>query len=192
MIQGGDQMPLTPKQQEILDEYFRINCKSKVQAVKNLYPAMKRPDNYANKVFRNPDFKEELYKRRAELLMESMTDMSLVVKALAKEFYGSLGLIDRTIHAHNVKKGGFDTAFGKYSDSADAKNYWGIMRDILGPEVSTVLAMEDIKESKNYALREESFKLEKQKIKLENEKLKRENKPVQETNITDVRKKHGL
>ena len=183
-------LALTEKKLEILDKYLENKCTSRIEAIKAIDPTIKNPKVYAYKLFNEPDFKEELTKRRRELLKQSSIDTQIIVKALTKELYGSLGIIDRTVLAHG--KNGFDTIYGKYSNSTDAKNYWGIMRDILGPEVSTVLAMEDIKESKNYALREESFKLEKQKIKLENEKLKRENKPVQETNITDVRKKHGL
>ncbi|MGL4934980.1 MAG: hypothetical protein ACRC51_05850 [Cetobacterium sp.] len=183
-------MALTEKKLEILDEYLKNKCVSRIEAVKAIDPTIKNPKVYAYKLFNESEFKDELAKRRRELLMHSSIDTQIVVKALSKELYGSLGLIDRTVLAHG--KNGFDTIHGKYSDSTAAKNYWGIIKDILGPEVSTVLAMEDVKESKNYTLREESFKLEKQKAKLENEKLKNENKPVQETNITDVRKKHGL
>lgn len=183
-------MALTEKKLEILDEYLKNKCASRVEAVRTIDPTIKNPKVYAYKLFNEPEFKDELSNRRRELLMQSSIDVQLVVKALSKEFYGSLGLIERTVLAHG--KNGFDTIFGKYSNSTDAKNYWNILRDILGLEVSAVLAAEDVKDSKNYNLKEESFKLEKQKIKLENEKLKKDIKPVQETHITAVRKKYGM
>ena len=162
-------MALTEKKLEILDEYLKNKCTSRVEAIKAIDPTIKNPKVYAYKLFNEPDFKEELAKRRRELLKQSSIDTQIVVKALTKELYGSLGIIDRTVLAHG--KNGFDTIHGKYSNSADAKNYWGIMRDILGPEVSTVLAMEDIKGSNDHEIKTQKLKLDKQEQILRNKQF---------------------
>ena len=173
-----------------MDEYLKNKCVSRVDAIRAIDPTIKNPKSYAHKLFREPDFQEELSKRRKELLKASAIDVEIVVKALSKELYGSLGLIDRTVLAHG--KNGFDTIVGRYSDSSDAKNYWGIIKDILGGEVSTIVSSEDIKISKEFMLKEAMYKLSKDKLAVDKKRMtqkdEKKSEKLEEFDIIKVRK----
>ncbi|MGL5229985.1 MAG: hypothetical protein ACRC8F_04100 [Cetobacterium sp.] len=167
-------MALTQKQQEILEEYLRIKCVSRVQAIKNLYPAMKRPDNYATKIFNNPEFRDELHRRRGELLNESMTDLTIIVKALNKNLLGSLGVVKRTVLAHG--KNGFDKIEGMFQDSREVKDYYGVLKDILGPQISLTDARKEILEDKELDLKHKKHNLEAEKVAIERHKATKDSK----------------
>lgn len=169
VLKGGSNLALAEKKIEIIEVYFKNGCRSKIDAIKEIDPTIKQPKAYAWKLFNEPEVKAYIAAKRREMLKESGLDLAVVTKGLTRNLYGSLGIIKRTVLAHG--KNGFDTITGNHPDSIDTKNYWGVLRDILGSELSTVLAMEDVKESKDYEIREENLKLDKQKLILEKQRL---------------------
>lgn len=170
-------MALTEKKIEIIEAYLAIKCRNKGAAVKTIDPTIKNPNAYAWKIFNDTEVKAYLWKRRKEILLESGLDMEIVTKALTKNLYGSLGLMERTVLAHG--KNGFDTITGKYEDSGSVKNYWGILKDIFGSEISGILAEEEIRENKEHDIKLKDLKTSDNKFKLEKqEKILKANTSV--------------
>lgn len=163
-------MALSEKKIDIAECYLSMKGKNLSQAVKEIDPTIKAPGSYAWKLLREIEFKEYLASRRKEILMDCGLDTITVVKGLTKNFYESLGLMERIVLGHG--KNGFIETKGMYPDSTSAKNYWSILKDILGSEISAIQEAEDIERAGTQLQREHAMVIDKKRLSLDIEKHK--------------------
>lgn len=166
----------------------------RIQAVKEIDPTLKRPDQYAYKLWNEMEFIKYLSSRRSELLADSF-NLAEKIKFLDKRFEESLGMRERRLVGKSSDDYFFYSNKDFFPDSGDAKNYYGILERVLGGEVSAKVKDDEIREQERLMEIRKQNKINnsiaKEKLEIEKNKNK-ENKEDNSDNLAIARQKYKI